>query len=54
MLYPLVKNQLVKHLGRKSTAYIPSPNLAPIPSIDVNITGSDVLTTWHYHYVLGK
>jgi hypothetical protein len=39
----LDKRQLVKHLGKKSVSYIPSPNLAPIPSIDSYITGSDIL-----------
>ncbi len=39
-----VKSQLVKCLGRKSVAPIPLPNLAPIPPIDGNIIGSDILT----------
>ncbi len=37
-----------------SIAHIPSPNLAPIPSIDSNITGSDILANWHYHYELAN
>jgi hypothetical protein len=44
------KNQLVKHLGWKSIAHIPSPNLAPVSSIDANITPSDVSTNWYYYY----
>ncbi len=45
------KSQVVKCLCWKS---IPSHNLAPIPSSDGNITGSDLLTNWHYHYVRVK
>ncbi len=50
----LVKSQLVKHLGLRSIAPIPSPNLAPLPQIDGNITGSDILTDCCYRYVLAK
>ena len=28
--------------------------LATIPSIDGNITGSDILTNWRYHFVSSK
>ncbi len=38
----------------KSIAHIPSPSLDPTPSIVGNITGSDILTNWHDHYVLAK
>ncbi len=36
------KSQLVECLGWKSIAHIPSPNLAPTPSISGNITGYDI------------
>jgi len=41
--YHLVESQLVKCLGWKSITHIPSPNSAPIHSIDGNIK---VLTFW--------
>ncbi len=40
----LAKSQLLTSLS----------NWAPTPSIDGNITGSDVSTNWHYHYSLTK
>jgi hypothetical protein len=47
-----------KSFGRMSwlkvNFHILSPNLANIPSIDGNITGSDILTNWRYHYVSSK
>jgi hypothetical protein len=49
-----LKSQSFEHLGWKSIAHIPSPNLAPVSSIDSNITGSDVSTKWHYYYASAK
>jgi hypothetical protein len=37
--------------GRKSVG---QKWIAPIPSIDGNITGSDISTNWCHHYVLAK
>jgi len=54
ILRHLVKSQLVECLRRKSVAHIPSPNLAPISSIDRSITGSNVSTICCYYYVLAK
>jgi hypothetical protein len=31
-----------------------TPNLAPIPSIDSNITVSDILANWRYNYMSAK
>jgi len=46
ILYHLVKSWLVECLALKSNA--------PIPSIDSNITGTDILTNWHYQDLLAK
>ncbi len=54
ILYHLAKSQLVKYLGWKSVAHIPSPNLPFIPSIEDNITDSDVSMNWWFHYMLAK
>ncbi len=54
ILRHLVETPLVKQLGWKSISHIYTPKLAPIPTIDSNITSSDVLTNWDYHYVSAK
>jgi hypothetical protein len=53
-MWHLVKSQLVNCLGWQSVAHIPWPNLDPIPSMDCNITGAGIWTSWCYHYVLAK
>jgi hypothetical protein len=47
----LVESQLIEHHG---IAPISSFNQTRTPSVDGNITGSDILTNWYYHYVLAK